>query len=225
MPTSSKARPVQPPAPKAALSRGRPSRRAAAELSSTILDAALARFQKQGFSAATIDEIAADCHTAKHSIYRRFPSKEALFAAAVRRDREKLLSQVQHMACRSGDPRGRLRELCRQLLEILLQPGMIDLYRMSMAEAARFPVIAREFHESGEAIVAILMPVVIEGQEDGSIRAGDANALARHIFHAVISQALHFVLLGDTRLNTRPAREAHFELTWDFVLHGAATTR
>ena len=60
--------------------RGRPRSEAA---SRSILDAALDLIAEQGLGGFSVDEVAARSGASKATIYRRWPSKEALVAAAV----------------------------------------------------------------------------------------------------------------------------------------------
>jgi AcrR family transcriptional regulator len=53
-----------------------------------VLDAATAVFAEDGFDGATMDAIAMRARTTKPTLYARFGSKEALFAAAVEREYE-----------------------------------------------------------------------------------------------------------------------------------------
>jgi AcrR family transcriptional regulator len=59
-----------------------------------ILDAACAVFATQGFDRAKMDTIAATAATTKPTLYARFGPKEALFAAAVRREHELLTERL-----------------------------------------------------------------------------------------------------------------------------------
>ena len=65
---------------------GRPRRELAGEVDARILDAARGVFLERGLSGASIDEIANIARAGKPTIYARFPSKEALFAAVVMRN-------------------------------------------------------------------------------------------------------------------------------------------
>ncbi len=55
----------------------------------------------KGFDLMTVDEVAADAGIAKASLYRHFPSKEALAAAAMVRLLERTLALVEQQAARS----------------------------------------------------------------------------------------------------------------------------
>ena len=48
-----------------------------------ILDAAAGIFAAQGFAGASVERVASECGVGKDTIYRRFPSKVALFDAVV----------------------------------------------------------------------------------------------------------------------------------------------
>ncbi len=65
---------------------GRPTREGAATLTRQILDDARAAFAKKGVANASIEEIAARQAISKHTLYRRYPNKQALLAAVVERD-------------------------------------------------------------------------------------------------------------------------------------------
>jgi len=64
--------------------RGRPRR---AEADADILDAALSLLQEGNYRTLSLDEVARRAGTAKSSIYRRWPSKAALVAEIVARQR------------------------------------------------------------------------------------------------------------------------------------------
>jgi len=68
-----------------AVRSGRPPRDLAGEVDARILDAAHEVFLERGLAGASMDEIAGLARAGKPTIYTRFPTKEALFAAVVMR--------------------------------------------------------------------------------------------------------------------------------------------
>src|SRR5271157_1063203 len=64
---------------------GRPPRELAGEVEERILCAARQAFLDHGFEGASIDRIAVAARSGKATIYARYPSKQALFAAAITR--------------------------------------------------------------------------------------------------------------------------------------------
>lgn len=129
-----------PSIPKAARKGGRPTRAAAEKLHSAILDAAEVIFLSQGFSGAGIDQIAASAETSKQTIYARFGSKEALFIAVSSR----LLAQKFGEVVITDLPlRERLVVAGVSILNAMLDPKMVRMHSIIIAEAARFPTLAQ----------------------------------------------------------------------------------
>lgn len=56
----------------------------------------------KGFDLMTVDEVAADVGIAKASLYKHFPSKEALAAAAMVRLLERTLAMIEQQSAREG---------------------------------------------------------------------------------------------------------------------------
>jgi AcrR family transcriptional regulator len=83
---------------------------------------------EKGFDLMTVDEVAADVGIAKASLYKHFPSKEALAAAAMVRVLEQTLEVVARQEARSeAAPIERLREVTRWALERQLAGEMPSL--------------------------------------------------------------------------------------------------
>ena len=71
----------------------------------------------KGFDLMTVDEVAADVGIAKASLYKHFPSKEALAAAAMVRLLERTLAVVEQQAARAdATPMQRLEAMVRWAL-------------------------------------------------------------------------------------------------------------
>ncbi|MGF7160930.1 AcrR family transcriptional regulator [Rhodoligotrophos appendicifer] len=202
--------------------RGRPSLDQAHSLTDDIVAQALVLFRRNGFAATTMDEVAAATGAAKHSIYRRFSSKEELFRAAVAFDRERLLQSVAALKTDENDPLTSLRRVARTLLHIVLAPGNIDLFRMCIAEAQRFPVISAEFAETGRQLHSILAPLVAAAQAQGMMISGDPTHIAIRLHHTIVGEALIAMLLGDSQCPSARDWEAYFDEAWEMAMTGIA---
>lgn len=112
-----------------------------------ILDAACAVFLEQGYAAASMDAVAARAGVSKATIYAHFTDKDDLFGAVirVRCERNRTFAPVGPTL----DARATLTMVGRRLLELLLQPDTLAVYRLVTAEAPRQPELARAFYESG----------------------------------------------------------------------------
>ncbi|TDQ84453.1 TetR family transcriptional regulator [Dongia mobilis] len=79
------------------------------EIRDHLLDTAIALFNKRGFHAAGIDLIIAEAKVAKTTLYRHFPTKEALILAALKRRDEFGRGEMRKFVeTRASDPRERL---------------------------------------------------------------------------------------------------------------------
>ena len=108
-----------------------------------IVAAAITEFRNSGFGGARVDEIAERARVSKRTLYRYFPSKEALFDAIV------TLALTQHPpeANTSFDPdcplRDQLRNLIDAYLAVISAQQYIALARVVTAEFIRHPELAR----------------------------------------------------------------------------------
>jgi AcrR family transcriptional regulator len=165
-----------------AVRTGRPRRELAGEVDERILDAARRVFLEHGLSGASIDEIASLARAGKPTIYARFPSKEALFTAVVMRN-------VTAVAGRFGDhiPAGatieeRLTRLGVTLLHWALAGDTVDLMRVGISEARRFPDLASGVQamarQCGEGTVGRLLSEVAHSDGLGTLPAFAPDRLA-----------------------------------------------
>jgi len=124
--------------------RGRPSGRTGADL----LVAARAVFLTHGYAGATMDAVAADAQISKQTLYRDYPSKDALFAAVVRDwvDRGHDAMRPHTDALREAtDPAEGLRRLAGVLLAGVLSPPVLGMRALIAAQAERFPEVADDY--------------------------------------------------------------------------------
>ena len=117
-----------------------------------ILEAATALFLRTGYLGTSMDEIAALARVSKQTVYKHFADKESLFAAivtaAVDAAGDPVLEDMTTLA-ESDDLAADLRALARRQLGSVLQPQLMQLRRLVIGEANRFPELGRAFYERG----------------------------------------------------------------------------
>lgn len=114
-----------------------------------ILAAAREVFLEHGYAAASMDVVAKQARASKTTLYTRFPSKEALFAATIARECERSGMFFQAEEFDGLELEAALFEIGRRFLGLIWSPAALRLHQIILGEAARFPEVARTFYESG----------------------------------------------------------------------------
>jgi len=146
---------------------GRPPTELAGEVEARILEAAAQVFLERGFSAASIGEIAEVARAGKPTIYARYPSKEALFEAAVLRRLNERNARLETLHVKGETVEQRLVSIGVAVIEETLSEDFIGLMRLAIADARRLPEmgssLVRQCRERGvRPVVRLLVESVDE---------------------------------------------------------------
>jgi AcrR family transcriptional regulator len=200
---------------------GRPSKAREGAISDEILDLACEMFAGQGYAATSVERLAIACRVGKDTIYRRFPSKRALFDAAVERLRVRVLRRLEDVAADGGSAIDRLRRTARWFLAVNVEPELVALRRIACSEA----VLAKDAPAPGrpDPIMARLVDVVRRAQAEGAIGDFEPAFLAAQLIHAVASGPSNEAMLGRETYAKVEAQDAYFEKAWALFLKGAAS--
>lgn len=166
-----------------------------------ILEAATTVFLRHGYLSTSMDEIAAIAGVSKQTVYKHFADKERLFVEIVTSTVNEVSDPVHEEVLEladTGDVEADLRDLARRQLARVMQPRVLQLRRLVIAEANRFPELGRTFHEQGPGrTIAALATVFERLAKRGVLRLGDPAVAAAQfnwlIMSAPINQAM---LLG-----------------------------
>jgi TetR/AcrR family transcriptional regulator, mexJK operon transcriptional repressor len=117
-----------------------------------ILDAARAVFLRNGYLGTSMDEVASVAAVSKATVYKYFADKESLFSEMVRTTLDAASDPNYEDVMRLGDTdelETGLREFARRQLERVMQPQILQMRRLVIGEASRFPALGRVFYERG----------------------------------------------------------------------------
>ena len=90
--------------------------------------------------------IAETARVSKRTVYRHFDDKYSLFAAVIQMLCESVVpASVEDLEVDTSDPREALIELGVHFLERIYTSEQIELYRIVVAEAKRFPEIGKMY--------------------------------------------------------------------------------
>lgn len=179
-----------------------------------ILDAATEIFLQQGYLGTNMDEVAARAGVSKQTVYKQFASKEALFIAIVSSMTQTAADEVQREIAELGeqdDPEKLLLAYAERQLEVVLTPRLMQLRRLVIGEASRFPELGRALYEDGPArAIAGLTAAFARWSERGLLAIDDAPAAASHFNWLVMGDPVsRAMLLGDAAIPGRAALRRH----------------
>jgi TetR/AcrR family transcriptional repressor of mexJK operon len=167
---------------------GRPSRLESAQLSDRILDVATMLFLGHGFGATSIEAVAKRAGISKRTFYHRFSGKEMLFEAVVRRLIDLWTPPFDTALLEAPSLAEGLRRVAEHMLNVALTPEALALHRMVIAEAPRFPGLARVLHELGSAAGVGRIAHHLEGRiANGELRQIDARFAAEQFILMVVT--------------------------------------
>ena len=203
---------------------GRPPGKLAGQVDERILDAARRLFLENGLAGASIDEIARLAQAGKPTIYARFPTKEALFAAVVARNAAKVRAGFGSQAPSGATIEERLANVGTNVLKGLLVSDTIDFMRLSAAEARRFPQLAgvgRMARERGAQAVIQVLTEVAHTDEIGTFPAFAPERLettTQFFIDLVVERLLMRALFGESLKLLRAEIDAHVPRSVAFFL-------
>lgn len=137
----------------------------------TVLRAARNIFLTHGFSAATTDMIQREAGVSKSTVYAHYANKEALFVAVIEAECSAFAETLRGIEFRPGKLRETLTALARAYLDIVLSPTGLSLFRVVIAEAPRFPDLARTLYLAGPQVIATM----VADQLAGAVASGEVD--------------------------------------------------
>src|SRR6202046_1473657 len=141
-----------------------PRRLRMAETRAAILRAARPIMLRDGLGGTTLDRVAAEGGIAKMTLYRHFPSKEALFEGLVTATSESMREALENAPAANTDKpiAMRLADELSAFTSALIEPDGLALYRLIVADGWRFPELARVFEQSGMRVIRRRIAVLLE---------------------------------------------------------------
>lgn len=198
---------------------GRPAKADQNAAGARIIDAATELFATRGFAGTSMEQVASQCGAGKDTVYRRFPSKVALFEAVVEHAHGRAVARLANLAITEGDAIEQLRDLLRELLRINMEPDLIALKRITFSEAVVFEK-KQPIPPQPDPIMDRLVKAVVSAQNEGMIAKDDASLMAIHLIHCMVALPTSSAMMGSSEFDTREAVDTHFDRTWQWLLRG-----
>ncbi len=106
-------------------------------------------FMSDGFEGASVDEIARAAGVSKATLYSYFPDKRLLFMEVARHECRRMAEETEARIDRTQPMREVLTVAAEGVATFLTSKFGVQIHRICVAEADRFPELGRAFYESG----------------------------------------------------------------------------
>lgn len=160
-----------------------------------ILVAAYEEFIGRGFGDTSMDQIARTANVSKATLYAYFPSKEDLFAAIIPSKCQEATDRLGEVDLETDDPETILRQLGKALMNILVAPEGIAMFKLVVAEAHRFPELSRIFFDTGPKVIKERIVYVFTRLEKRGVLVMESPETAGIQFLSLLKGHLHTRLI------------------------------
>jgi TetR/AcrR family transcriptional repressor of mexJK operon len=180
-----------------------------------ILDAAQVCFLDHGYANTSMDMVAARAGVSKATIYAHFENKDDLFGAIIRRRCDDQSDGIGGVNPAEGaDARAVLYAMGRHLMNMLMTPEVMGIYRMVVSEAARHPDLAKVYYEMGPLRGKKMLADILDAlAARGELNLANSWQAIDQFIGMLRAECFHRALLG------LPADEARAGL--DATIEGA----
>ncbi len=183
-----------------------------------ILDAAAAVFRQHGFSLASMSAVAEQVGGSKATLYRYFPSKEALFFAVMFENAIQHANDVFDGLAPGGDLRLTLERFGASHLALALSGEAIAVRRMSISEGSRSGIGNLLFERGPKLLWSKMAAFLAAEMADGRLRDTDPWMVAMHFRGLLEGDLVNRALLGVV-VDSRPScLRAHAGAAADVLL-------
>lgn len=179
-----------------------------------ILNAAEMVFLRDGYLGTSMEEVAAQSHVSKQTVYKHFVSKEQLFVEIVTNMTSRAADNVDGTISATAsmdDVETYLLDFASTQLTIVLTPRLMQLRRLVIGEVARFPELARALYESGPRHAMSQLTTTFEQFAERRLLTLDDPALAASQFNwMVMAEPINrAMLLGDDSIPSERELRRH----------------
>ncbi|MDA8092901.1 MAG: TetR/AcrR family transcriptional regulator [Betaproteobacteria bacterium] len=173
-----------------------------------VLEAASGQFMRQGFDKTSMDAVAQASGVSKVTIYRYFPTKEALFEACIGSRTDTVFSDLSPAELDPRDPRGALTRMAERFLALKRSDLGIGAFRTMYAAGSQQEAACRAFLRQGpEKLVAQVARYLGAAHLAGSLVIEDPTRAADQFLSLFFGMADIRAMLGLGKPTARQDRE------------------
>ena len=197
--------------------------------SALILNTARQLFLERGYDATSLDDVAAASGVSKTTVYNNFRDKTDLFSAvvlSVTERAEQIVAELGATLDDDGPVEARLTAVARALAHGVLNPAVVQLRRLAISEAVRFPAVVTAYWDRAPArTLALLTDSFTRMAGRGELDIDDPAAAAALFAYGVLGLHQDQALLQPGRPLARADLDRHVDQMVAAFLRAYAPTR
>lgn len=179
-----------------------------------ILKAATALFLKNGYEKTSMDAIARKAGVTKQTVYSHYENKDQLFMRMIGELCNRKLSTKPTASDIKKPFEALLTQVGMDLLTLITSPEGMAATRLVVAEADRYPKLARLYYENGTLrIIQLIAAFLDEQKAQGKIAIPDTESAAAYFFSMLKGQFFLRMTLNVTPIPSARENAAHVRET------------
>ena len=184
-----------------------------------ILQAAAELFPKMGFDKTTMDDVAQRAGVTKQTVYSHYQSKEQLFIQMIDKLCRRGVSHKPISGMHTKRFEDLLFEVGTNLLTLITSVEGMAVTRLVVAEASRYPKLARLYYEIGTQRIMHLLAEFLDGQNArGVIAIPNTQSAAAYFFALLKGQYFLRMTLGVPPIPSPREQRAHVKEVVDIFM-------
>jgi AcrR family transcriptional regulator len=189
-----------------------------------LLNVATRRFLRDGYTLASVTDIAQEARVSTRTIYKRFTNKAGLWVSVIERlmmrDMEVVLATAHFDAT---EPRQALTAIGEFIYTRACAPAAASLFRMAAADVQRFPDRAATIHSDTKLQLENAVVDYLRRQNcRGTLSVADPVRAATLFIQMVCAELRECQLFGPVEKIAQLDHKAHLDLVVDIFLNGMA---
>ncbi len=155
------------------------------------LDAAGDLFVEKGYGATSLADVVKRSGGSLATLYEFFGNKGGLFKALIADRVERITGVFDEDGIAQRPPASALTEFGRRMLDLILDPDVIAVQRLVIAESSQFAELATDFFAAGPAAAtARLTDYLADQAKRGRLKIDDPSLAAEH-FGGLVKGSCH----------------------------------
>lgn len=184
-----------------------------------ILEAAKRLFVSRGYSASSMDAIAAEAGVSKLTVYSHFTDKETLFAAAVTAKCEEQLPALFFEFNAATPIHSTLLTIGRGFYALINSEESLALNRLMLSQATHNPKLCQLFYDAGpRQVIDAMEQLLRKAHIAGLLQVDDPRAAAEHFLSLIKGGHNMRLLAGIETCHNGAQAEHHIQDIVDLFL-------